>query len=143
FQIGVLSIEAQVQGLAKTALPTPVTFEMILMPLIHTQGRVDRCLGAISRAFTPHVAADAVLDHQTLGATQLISPGGRAAADNDAFAADDAAVSLFPDRQAPLTDTVRSARIVRSKRRQFRVYDGGRVDTPPISLTLRDPPERS
>lgn len=129
FKVGVFSFDALPvrDGPEDLGPPlSPVSFEMILLPLVHTRGRVDRCLGAISRAYSPEASTDLELTGHRLTASRLLTAhsdgtdGGRAQG----------------DRQTPIDGTVRSARIVRSDRRQFRVYDGGRANEPAIGLSL-------
>jgi hypothetical protein len=89
-------------------------FEMCLLPLVHTNDAVDRFLGAMS----PEKAYP-WLNQEPLKVTRLLShdliwPEGRPHAAVEAV-----------NRQVPFLPHVRNARIVRSNRRQFRVYEGG------------------
>lgn len=90
------------------------TFECILLPLLHTRDYADRFVGAMSR-LSP---ADTVLverpTSRRLATSELIWPDGKPHA-----------VVASTNRQSPFLPHVRNARIVRSERRQFRVYDGG------------------
>jgi len=122
-------------------------FEMLLLPLIHARGAIDRCLGAISMAqaeFWPHRAA---CSRFRLISTQLITrphvcvePAGEAQiVDSEVQIVDSIADPMSdpmsdptgPSQQSPFSEEVRVARIVRSQRRQFRVYDGGLAGSPP------------
>lgn len=89
------------------------TFELLVLPLMHTGDAIDRLLCLM----VPLEGADAYpnrrIDGLQLLAAEAVWPNG-------------AAEELFADRQLPLHPHVRTARIVRQGRRQFRVYDGGR-----------------
>lgn len=89
-------------------------FEILVMPLTHTEDAVERFLGCITPIERPC----------WLGAEQLRS---LELVDNDIIWPDGA--SLVPyqgtDHQPPVLPARRPGRIVRSDRRQFRVYDGG------------------
>ncbi len=106
--VGVLDIEAR----PVTRDSTP--FETILLPLIHTRDSVDRILGAMSPLHPPAWLGHEVLTKRTLERSEIIWPNGRPQSIIEAL-----------HRQAPFLPHVRKARIVRSERRQFRVYDGG------------------
>lgn len=92
----------------------PLMFEMLIVPLIHTNDTVDRLLGSL----TP-LASPAWLGHEPVTIKRLVSheiiwPEGRPHAVADAM-----------KRQSPFMPHIRNARIVRVDRRQFRVYEGG------------------
>ncbi|MEL6298325.1 MAG: PAS domain-containing protein [Pseudomonadota bacterium] len=99
-----------------------ITCEMLLMPLVHTNDQVDRCLGAISAAYSETRFNSEPLTNHRLLSSRMITP--------------DANLEQYvtptepqgPQAPAPFTADIRSARIVRSDRRQFRVYDGGLSD---------------
>jgi hypothetical protein len=104
---------------AKSSEPSPETphktgFEMLLLPLVHTGGRVTRILGAISNSSPPHWLGSVALPLRQIDEASTIWPDGRP------FAVVEAA-----DRQAPFRPAYAAARIVRFDRRQFRVFDGG------------------
>ena len=104
---------------AETATGQSSQFEMSLLPLVHTLDRVDRFVGSIAP-----IKAPAWLGHHALFGVHIVShalvwPDGRQHAMIDNIS-----------RQGPFPLQQREARIVRSDRRQFRVYDGG--------LTLND-----
>jgi hypothetical protein len=111
--VGILEVEAA------TAQRRTVTFEAIILPLVHTRDSIDRLLGAIS----PVDAADWLgyepLTSRRLVTSKIVWPNGKPQSVLDLM-----------HRQAPFLPHVRKARIVRSERRQFRVYDGGRTDAP-------------
>lgn len=89
-------------------------FEAILLPLVHTGQVIDRIVGAISCAAPPQWLGTARLDDRRVIAHESIWPDGRPHA-----------VLASGERQAPFLPHTRAARLVRSDRRQFRVYDGG------------------
>lgn len=97
---------------------TPVEFEILLLPLVHTRGVIDRILGSIGAVGEPEWHIKTPYTEKTLINTETIWPDGRPAA-----------VLERADRQAPFLPHIRNARIVRQDRRQFRVYDGG-LDKP-------------
>lgn len=91
-----------------------VTFEAIVLPLIHTQACADRFLGAISVLDTPNwLGYEPIADRQLL-CDEIVWPDGRPHP-----------VVESVDRQVPFLPHIRRARIVRQDRRQFRVFDGG------------------
>lgn len=90
-------------------------FEVIVLPLVHTQERITRLLGAISTCHhEPWLGQEPLLPGR-ITASETIWPDGRPHA--------------VATRMGPLnpfrSDFARS-RIVRNKRRTFRVFDGGR-----------------
>lgn len=92
-------------------------FEMLVMPLTHTRGTLNRCLGSISAISVPDTIGEEVLHDKTLLHHEIIWADGRPR-------------NIISDihRQVPFLPHVRTARIVRQDRRQFRVYDGGLAD---------------
>lgn len=89
-------------------------WEMLILPLVHLQNDVDRYLGSVAIVDAPvWLGHEPLGKHRMLGNT-LIWPDGRPHAMIDAS-----------HRQAPFLPQTREARIVRSDRRNFRVYDGG------------------
>lgn len=91
-----------------------VTFECILLPMIHTRDSVDRLLGGLSRLDEPPQAIDERFAVRRLKTAELIWPDGRPHS-----------LLTGQHRQTPILPHVRNARIVRVDRRQFRVYEGG------------------
>ncbi|ADJ23594.1 protein of unknown function DUF1457 [Hyphomicrobium denitrificans ATCC 51888] len=93
-------------------------FELLILPLTHTRDTVDRFLGALTPVARPNWLGTVALTQRKLLSHELIWPDGVA----------------LPTEQGSnipvLMPTIREARIVRSNRRQFRVYEGGlsRVD---------------
>jgi hypothetical protein len=89
-------------------------FEVVLLPLLHTRDVVDRVLGAMTPTSTPDWLGHDVLSVRSLAQASIVWPDGVAPSVADSIM-----------RQEPFAPHVRKARIVRSDRRQFRVYDGG------------------
>lgn len=100
--------------MAEASARGAVGFEVILLPLVHTRETVDRILGAMVPATTPDWLGHDVLTTRHLIHSETLWPDGRPQSVLDAV-----------QRQSPFLPHVRKARIVRSERRQFRVYDGG------------------
>ena len=92
-------------------------FEILAMPLTHTRGTLDRCLGAISAIALPDTIGEEALHKKQLVRREIIWPDGRPRS-----------LSQTIQKQVPFLPHVRNARIVRQDRRQFRVYDGGLSD---------------
>jgi hypothetical protein len=93
------------------------TFEMLLLPLIHSGAVVDRFLGVLAPMDAPDWLGGVPLTSVKIEKSELVWPDGRPHALIDAQA-----------RQEPFAAHIRNARIVRVNRRQFRVYDGGLSD---------------
>ncbi|WP_045836173.1 PAS domain-containing protein [Hyphomicrobium sp. 99] len=89
-------------------------FEVTILPLVHTRDVVERYLGSVAPIDRPQWLGLVPLPHRSLVRHKLIWPNGTAASEIEAI-----------DRQTPFYPTVREARIVKSARRQFRVYEGG------------------
>ncbi len=113
--VGLLEIEAQ------SASGQVGAFEVILLPFVHTRDSIDRIMGAVSPFETPEWLGHEVLTERRLLCSKIVWPNGRPQSMLDAA-----------HRQAPFLPHIRRARIVRSERRQFRVYDGG------LSEKIRD-----
>lgn len=90
------------------------TFEMLLMPLTHTREVVDRFLGSIVPVERLNWLGTKPLISARLLRSELIWPDGHPRGHVDSA-----------HRQTPFLPNIREARIVRSNRRQFRVYEGG------------------
>jgi hypothetical protein len=113
--VGVVTLEAADRS-GKT-----VRLEMLLLPLVHSGVEVSRVLGSIIAAETPAWLGYEPIAAQRLKTFNLIWPDGRPHA-----------VLTQLDRQAPFLRKPRHSRVVRSDRRSFRVYEGGRAaDTLP------------
>lgn len=106
--VGVFLLEAA------TASGKTARFEMLLLPLVHTRDIVDRVLGSLVPIDRPAWLGHEPLAIKKLGQHDLIWPDGRPHAVIDNM-----------HRQTPFHSYIREARIVRSRNRQFRVYDGG------------------
>jgi hypothetical protein len=101
---------------AATKAARTVSLELLILPLVHMQQTADRFLGSIAALETPAWLGSEALTTKRLTESDIVWPDGRP----HAF------VELA-DRQAPFLPHVRTGRIVRSDRRQFRVYDGGLI----------------
>jgi hypothetical protein len=88
--------------------------EVLLLPLRHTRDSIDRVLGSFSPLQSPSWLGEKPIVSKRVLANELVWPS------HDALAT----VSRVPDEE-PATAEARTARIVRSERRQFRVFDGG------------------
>jgi hypothetical protein len=96
-----------------------LTFETIMLPLVHTSDNLDRFLGCMSPIDEPAWLGSERLIEKSLLRCELIWPDGRP----------------FPvversRQQTPFLAEIRNARLVRSERRQFRVYNGGLSKNP-------------
>ncbi len=90
------------------------TFELLIMPLVHTGDAVERFLGCIVPMDAPSWLGTVPLVNLKLTDNEVIWPDGRVSAN-----------ACQIDYQSPVLPMRRAARIVRSNRRQFRVYEGG------------------
>lgn len=88
--------------------------EMLLLPLTHTRGSIDRVLGIIAPLAGTAQHLLLPFTSRRLAANEIIWPEGRPHRLADVIG-----------RQSPFPAHIRRARIVRADRRQFRVYDGG------------------
>jgi hypothetical protein len=102
--------------------------EILILPLIHGPDVADRFLGVVSALELPDWLTFDPLCNMRILAEETIWPDGRPSA---------AEAVTIDDRQTPFLPQVRHARIVRSKRRQFRVFEGG------LSGAPQDPPLES
>lgn len=110
-QGGVLLFEID----ARSPSGREISFEAIMMPLVHTREVVDRYLGAISSTTNPLWLGSEPLTDLTLGAVEMVWPDGRPHAMAQRYAETPA-----------LKPIVAGSRVVRLERRQFRVLEGGR-----------------
>jgi hypothetical protein len=97
-----------------------VSFEALLLPLVHTNDTLDRYLGCMSPIDPPEWIGRERLTDRTLLRSDVVWPDGRP------FPVVDKARN-----QTPFLPEIRNARLVKSDRRQFRVYDGGLSKNPP------------
>jgi hypothetical protein len=95
-----------------------VRHECLILPLVHMRDTVDRFVGVLTALTMPEWLGDEPLVARSVVREQAIIPGG--------VDANTMALPLPP----ALECNVRAARVVRSERRQFRVYDGGLADRP-------------
>jgi len=91
-------------------------FELLVLPLVHTGHSIDRMLCHLV-PLDDGPFPDGQIRQLRLLAAEALWPNGVPATEQDLEA-----------RQLPLGPHVRTARIVRHGRRQFRVYEGGRED---------------
>jgi hypothetical protein len=99
---------------AENAEGQTTTFEMTVMPLMHMHDAVDRFLGSISSIDKPDWLGSCLLEKRKLVHHEVIWPTGGLVRQG-----------ARASEQLPVLSVRREARIVRSARRQFRVYDGG------------------
>lgn len=97
------------------------TFELIVLPLFHSGETIDRLLCHLVPLDADETFPPDAIRGLRLVAAQSVRPDG---APREPLVAEDSYAS-FSDRQTPLRPHVRTARIVRQGRRQFRVYEGG------------------
>jgi hypothetical protein len=92
-----------------------VLFECMILPLTDPRGVVTRYLGAISPSENPEWLGTEAVSIRSLVRDELIWPDGRPhpVVERSGF-------------QAPFRPHLVAARIVKSKNRQFRVFEGGR-----------------
>ncbi|MFA5958308.1 PAS domain-containing protein [Hyphomicrobium sp.] len=90
------------------------TFEVLVLPLTHTQDSVERFLGSITSIDKPGWLGAVPLTKRTLIDHEIIWPNGEPSREGSRS-----------NDLVPILHTRREARIVRSARRQFRVYEGG------------------
>jgi hypothetical protein len=120
--VSVITFEASARsGACRASGPRRrLTFEAVILPLVHTSDSLDRFLGCMSPLDEPDWLGSERLTGKSLLRCELIWPDGRP----------------FPvveknRQQTPFLAEIRNARLVRSERRQFRVYDGGLSKNPP------------
>jgi hypothetical protein len=116
--LAALSKQGAVETVHMEAAPTarPSTpFEMILLPLRHTGEHIDRVLGALSPLQPPEWLGELPLTVKRIISQELIWPAGVQTAGGGVADAPDVPVMLPADH----------TRVVRSERRQFRVFEGG------------------
>lgn len=101
---------------AATPTGRHISFEAILLPLIHTRDVVDRYLGAISSASSPIWLGSETLENLSLTSCEMVWPDRRPHA-----------IAERMDQPPALNPDTAGSRIVRLHRRQFRVLEGGRT----------------
>lgn len=114
-RVSVFTAEAQVANLSLAAeAPLQIaTYELLVLPLVHTGRAMDRLLCVLVPLDAVPGTEDARISRLSMQAAEAIWPTGESADDTD------------QDRQSPLYPHVRNSRLVRNGRRLFRVYDGG------------------
>ena len=90
------------------------SFEFLVLPLMHMRETVDRFMGSVAPIDRPGWLGTIPLTRRRILSHDLIWPDGRPHA-----------VVENMHRQTPFLPIIQEARIVRSNRRQFRVYEGG------------------
>jgi hypothetical protein len=109
---------AAVLGLEGSSDPRHrVELEAILLPLVHGENRIVRIIGAMSPTSRPYWLGSEPLRSRRLQRHELIWPDGRPHS-----------VVERLGRQAPVLAARAQMRIVKTGRRQFRVFEGGRAD---------------
>ena len=109
--VGVITLERHAPSGRKAV------FEALVLPLIHTDERVTRLLGAISACtHEPWLGSEATMPGRILD-RRIVWPEGRPHA---------VAERMAPPAQSPFKYDFSRSRLVRLRRRQFRVYEGGR-----------------
>lgn len=100
--------------------------EVLLLPLTHTRDTIDRFLGCIVWLEDTLPLKEHKIKSKRLRTAKLIWPNGPL--EPAVFTPAQSPESV---RQSPFLPHIRNARIVKSERRQFRVYDGG-LSKPPL-----------
>lgn len=120
-QCGVFEIETQAPD-SRT-----VSFEAIVLPLVHTQGTINRYLGALSVVGNkrPHWLGTVPLTPRALVRNELFWPDGPPQAADENV-----------EHQAPFHERNSQARIVHHDRRHFRVFEGGRSSEMTVGLRV-------
>jgi hypothetical protein len=121
-RLSVLSGSGAVELIQLEAAPTghaSVPFELLLLPLRHTGEAIDRILGSFVALDCPGWLGHVPLATKRLIANEFIWPAGNP--NREAAARH----PLPRPNHAPPALVPRGGRIVRSERRQFRVFDGG------------------
>jgi len=123
-RLSVLSGRGAVELIHLEAAPAgrpSVGFELLLLPLRHTGEAIDRVLGSFVALDRPSWLGHVPLATKRLIANEFIWP----ASNSNGAAPELGPVPLRPNH-TPTPLSPRGGRIVRSERRQFRVFDGGR-----------------
>lgn len=123
-RLSVLSGRGAVELIHLEAAPAgrpSVAFELLLLPLRHTGEAIDRVLGSFVALDRPSWLGYVPLATKRLIANEFIWP----ASNSNGTAPEFGPVPLRPNH-TPMPLSPRGGRIVRSERRQFRVFDGGR-----------------
>jgi hypothetical protein len=108
--VAVIGLEGSSNGSHKVEL------EAILLPLVHSGQKISRIIGAMSATSAPHWLDNEPLLSRRLQRHELIWPDGRPHA-----------LVERVGRQVPFLPARAQMRIVKTGRRQFRVFEGGRA----------------
>jgi hypothetical protein len=111
-QGAVETVHMEAAPLARPSTP----FEMILLPLRHTGESIDRVLGSLAPLSPPDWLGELPLTSKRIISQELIWPSGL---ENPADE------STSRDKTVPVLAPTDHTRVVRSERRQFRVFEGG------------------
>ncbi len=112
--VSVVAFEAQ------TADGRTASFEMLILPLVHSGNAITRLLGCISADDNPPAwLGTQPVATQRVKRISMIWPDGRPHA-----------ILQKSDKQLPFSQVPGHKRVVSIDRRNFRVYDGGRSDLP-------------
>jgi len=107
---------AVVRFCARSQHPDSAEAEMLLLPLVHTGGRVNRLLGALTVGEKPGWLYRLPVETTQITTVSTVWPDGRPHA-----------VLERMERQSPFVQEPQFARVVSRADRAFRVYDGGRT----------------
>jgi hypothetical protein len=120
-RVGVFTGEGETRN--GGARDVTATFELLVLPLVHTGENIDRLLCLMVPLDDERIPrpGSAAIRNLRLVAAEAVWPSGRAPE----------LLAGACERQVPLAPHVRLARIVRQGRRQFRVYEGGLVAQAP------------
>ena len=121
-RLSVVSERGAAELIHLEAAPTgraSVPFELLLLPLRHTGETLDRILGSFVALDSPGWLGHVPLATKRLIANEFIWPAGST---NEPYAGP----KPTHFAEAPLLLKTGGGRVVRSERRQFRVFDGGR-----------------
>jgi hypothetical protein len=121
-RLSVLSGRGAVELIHLEAAPAgraSVPFELLLLPLRHTGETIDRILGSFAALDCPGWLGHLPLATKRLIGNEFIWPDGNPNREAEARP------SLRRPNHAPTALVPRGGRLVRSERRQFRVFDGG------------------
>lgn len=132
-RVGLFSGEGTFSG-PRGQMSRLVPFELVVLPLVHTGHAIDRlvCLMTSLDGFDPgtgDLGGGTAVPSLKLLAAEEIWPDGKPVD----------SLGLTGERPPVLHPHVRTARIVRDGRRQFRVYQGGRTDREPAPKGDRPP----
>jgi hypothetical protein len=97
----------------------PVECEVLLLPLCHTRDTIERVLGAFSPMSSPDWLGEKPVVSKRVIMNDVVWPS------RDHYGA------ISRPIEPPSLDPSRSARIVRSQRRQFQVFEGGLSNADP------------